>query len=294
MKKRNMILAIAFVAIIISVYYYMQKPIYSFQQGVAHYSQNRPRPEYNINLIQENTTFNVYSIDYKTREFLNEKTRIYALFFMPKLNKDVPGLVLLPGGGVKKEQESELASYIAGLGYAVLTIDQRGIGQTGGSYIGIEEDYKIFLQGKEPLQHLCVYDALAAYDIIKLQKGVDKRNIAIGGESMGGRYAVIAAATDKGIKGALIISSSGFDIKNNLHENEYLLSIDPDNYISKISPNMLYMIHSNNDSVVPVASAIKTFSFAKEPKEMHIIDECSHGYCPFMKEYIKDSLEKIF
>ena len=149
-----------------------------------------------------NGSLEIYNLAFQSRNFLNYTTKIYGLLFIPKSDKPVPGLVLLPGGSVPKENEAGLARIIANLGYAVLTIDQRGIGQTGGYYLGFQDDYKVFASGNEPVQHLSVYDALASYDVLKQIKGVDKDNMAIAGESMGGRYAIIAAAIDKRLKGA--------------------------------------------------------------------------------------------
>jgi len=97
--------------------------------------------------------------------------------------------------------ELRLAKKIASFGYAVFTFDQRGVGETGGYYPNLEQDYKISLDGKEPIQHLSVYDALKAYDFLKRIKQVDKKNIVMAGESMGGRYAMIAAAQEKNVKG---------------------------------------------------------------------------------------------
>ena len=42
----------------------------------------------------------------------------------------VPGIVLLPGATVTKEREQGLAKYLADLGYATLTLDQRNLGAT--------------------------------------------------------------------------------------------------------------------------------------------------------------------
>ena len=72
------------------------------------------------------------------------------------------------------------------------------------------------------------------------------------------------------------------------------MSIDPDNYVGKISPRQLIMIHTNNDSVVPLQNAEITLSEAKEPKELHVIDGCQHGYCDKMHDVLIESLEKIF
>jgi len=112
---------------------------------------------------------------------------------------------------------------------------------------------------------------------------------------MGGRYAIITAAIDKRLKGAVIISSSGFHVKNeNLSYTPYLLSIDPDSYISKISPNYIFMLHSYNDSVIPINDAQITFSLAKEPKKIYVVDNCAHGYCDSMYNELKQDLKIMF
>jgi len=217
------------------------------------------------------------------------------LLFKPKSSSNVPGLVLLPGGSVTKESESILAEKIAKLGYAVLTIDQRGVGQTGGYYLWLDQDYNVFLNGNEPIQQLSVYDGLASTDILRDVEGIDKNNIAISGESMGGRYAIIAAAQDKRLKGALIISSAGFNFKKTDEPyDSYLISVDPDHYIDKISPNKLFMLHGSNDSMINLGDAEQTFSLAKEPKRFFIAEGCSHGYCDKMYDEVVADLKILF
>ena len=76
--------------------------------------------------------------------------------------------------------------------------------------------------------------------------------------------------------------------------NDYLVSVDPDNYISSISPNRVFMLHGTNDTVVPLKDAQITFDKAKEPKRFFIAANCSHGYCEKMDEEIKKDLEEMF
>ncbi|MBI3622992.1 alpha/beta hydrolase [Candidatus Pacearchaeota archaeon] len=300
MKKRNLyiVLALIFILLITIIYFSIEsknKDKYYFKGNTFSYSQNRGSPVYNISLKEENATYSIYRVNFESRNFLNYSTTIYGLLIMPKNIKNVPGLILLPGGAVKKESESILASKIANLGYAVLTFDQRGIGETGGYYLSFEDDYRVFSQGKEPIQHLSVYDALKAYDVLKKIKGVDKNNIAVAGESMGGRYAIITAAIDKRLKGVIAISSSGFHFKDeNQPYTPYLLSIDPDHYIDKISPNNVFMLHSLNDSTISINDSKETFSLAKDPKKFYEVKNCAHGYCNEMYNELKDDLKVLF
>lgn len=298
-KKRDLKYAFIIIIIFLSAYFcyrYINKDPYSFEGDKFSYSANRGSSDYSMSLNQINETFDVFNINFKSKNFLENPTMIYGLLFLPKSDNNVPGLVLLPGGGVSKEAETGTAVKIAQLGYAVLTIDQRGIGQTGGYYLGYEQDYQVFSQGKEPIQHLSVYDALKSFDILRNIKGVDKENIAIMGESMGARYAIIAAALDKRIKGVITISTSGFHVKKDSSDqtNNYYLSIDPDNYISDISPRQIFMFHGTNDTMVKPESAKQTFDLAKEPKQFFTADGCGHGYCDKMYDDLKESLAKIF
>lgn len=301
-KKRNVyILLVIFVVLIVYLMFNLvifgKEKDFVFKDNKFSYSQERPRAEFILKYNGSVDGVNQYEINFASRNFLEYKTRIYGLYFVPKNNSGIlPGVVLLPGGGGTKEVESKLARMISEQGYAVLTIDQRGVGQTGGYYLSIEDDYKIFLEGKEPTQYLSVYDVLVSFDVLSEQKGVDKNNIIVIGESMGGRYGLIATALEKRIKGFIGISSAGFHINPN-DKNAYtpfLLSIDPDNYIKDISSRKIYMLHCDNDSVVSLESAQVTFNKANDPKKFYIAKNCNHGYSEEMKEELISDLNEVF
>jgi len=177
-RKTLKTIALLFIIFLVTlILYNPQKDPYKFEGNTLHYSDKRGKPDFNILLEVENETFSIYKVNFPSKNFLDQETRIYGLLFKPKSNKDVPALVYLPGGGVKKEGLTELASRIAELGYAVLVIDQRGIGETGGYYLNFKQDYQVVLQGKEPIQHLSVYDGLRTYDVLGEIEGIDKKNI---------------------------------------------------------------------------------------------------------------------
>jgi uncharacterized protein len=297
-KKRTLRLigiSLAVIAISVFIIIFLNKDPYDFSGDKLHYSQNRGNANYEMKLINSTDKLYIYALNFKSKNFLQYETKIYSLLFMPKDKKNIPGIVLLPGGGVKKEDEGRIAKIIADEGYAVLTFDQRGIGETGGYYFGMRQDYEVFSSGKEPVQHLSVYDALKAFDVLSAIKDIDKKNVAVGGESMGGRYAIIAAAIEKRFTGALIISSSGFHIgKENTPENPYLLSIDPDHYIADISPRPIFMLHGTNDTTIKPDDAKYTFALAKEPKDLFFAQGCGHGYCDKMRDKMIEDLKVIF
>ena len=279
------------------IYNYYYKDSYQFEGDTLKYTKFRGKTTYNMSLKEENEYFKIYNLNYDSRPFLNFSTKIYGLLFMPKgkEKEKVPAVIFLPAGGGTKESRAHIAEFIAKQGYAVLIIDQRGIGRTGGYYLPLEQDYKVSSKGNEPTQHLSVFDVLKAFDVLNKIKGIDKNNIAVSGESMGGRYAIIAAAIDERIKGVIGISTSGLHIKDeNQSYTPYLKSIDPDHYADKISPRYLTMIHSTNDSLITLRSAEDTLKLANDPKKLFIIDNCPHGYCDKMQEDLKEALKLVF
>ncbi|HLG24765.1 MAG TPA: acetylxylan esterase [Candidatus Nanoarchaeia archaeon] len=219
--------------------------------------------------------------------FESAGTDVYGLLLLPKNATNLlPGVVLLPGAGVPKESELPLAEQIAELGIAVLTIDHRGIGETKSPINTFEQDYKMFLEGKEPYQHLVVFDALRAFDLLKGAPFVDSRRVMIAGESFGGRTAIIASAIDKNVRGALAISTAGFNVGklNDTKKEIFFKSIDPDHYVSSISPRKIVMIQNYYDKSVPLQNAITTYQNAQQPKKFALINDssCNHGYCDSM------------
>ena len=298
MKKRKLFALLIILIIIIGIYFIYfrnlknHEPVYQFKGDKFYYSLERGKIEYEMIFRSDNISYEMYNISFYSRDFLQYKTKIYGILLMPKNKINFAGVVLLPGGGGTKENEIGLATLIANEGYAVLTIDQRGIGETGGYYLSFQDDYKVFLQGGEPVQHLSVYDALASTDVLRNMKNIDKNKILIAGESMGGRYAIIAAAIDKRIKGVLAISTSGFHVKSDSsNESNFYLSIDPDHYISDISPNYVIMLYGRNDSMISLRDAQFTYNLAGEPKKFFIFDKCGHGYCKDMDDEIKRILQ---
>ncbi len=223
---------------------------------------------------------------------------IYALLLEPKKYQlPRPGVVLLPGAGVSKEAEMPVAREIAKLGYAVIVLDYRGLGETGGVVPRLEDDYSNFLQGRISVQHLFIVDALVTADVLSTREGVDPNNIILMGESFGGRIALIATAIDSRMKGAVVISSAGFHYvpQNDPNKDKFLASLDPDIYVGKISPRQLIMIHNEYDKSIPIGSAVVTFEKAKSPKLFVSINdtECNHGYCSTMLWPLNQSLGRV-
>ncbi len=299
LKKHTIWIALIIILTVIILVYVTSKHTSSYQviNGKLFYSSYKGDALFARTIFNQTSIVQTDKISFVSRPFLNRSVTIYALLFMPAQHtKPLPAVIFLPGAGVTKEATSAISTRIALQGYAVLVLDQRGIGQTGGTIPSIEQDYAFFKQGYEPMQHLWVFDALKAFDILQHIPEVDKTKIAIMGESMGGRYALIAAALEPQLKGAILISSAGYNIPLQSEDPAHLFlkSIDPDTYASMISPRPLYMMHGDKDTVIPISSAQHTFFLAQEPKEFFTAEGCAHGLCTQMEPVLYTYLQKLF
>ena len=207
-----------------------------------------------------------------------------------------PGVVLLPGATINKEQEQGLAEFLSNLGYASIAIDQRNLG-----IVDMRSDLEAFLEGQEPTEDKMVHDALAAAEVLRMQPEIDPGRIVYVGESNGGRFAIIASALDPKSRGVIAISTCGYGVEeeiNYLRMNgpdavRFLRSIDPDTYLKKIPPRRFVMIHSSNDPLISFDSANHTNEKALEPKAMHTVECATHGRCGEMDPYIKEEMARM-
>ncbi len=290
-KKRHFyfaIIAVITLLIILIVFSRMDKnPIYIGKNSFLSIGMKKP-VAYKTFPYESDENYTVSKVIYNS--FGKE---IYGFIAEPNGAKVSAGIVLLPGAGVDKQSELPLAKKIAAQGYAVITIDQRGVGETNGNVPSLEEDFNSYSNGNIAVQHLMILDALSAADVLSKEKKINPENIIMVGESFGGRIALIAAAIDKKIKGVIAISSAGFHYSGGNDEtSKFISSIDPDNYMAEISPRKVLMVHNRYDKNVPFDSALITFEKAKEQKEFILINDtkCNHGFCDSMFYDINSSL----
>lgn len=265
------------------------------EDGVLSYPENRGAVEYTKMALNDTLEFTLSKIVYESK---GEK--IYALLRVQKTKTGkMPAIILLPGATVTKEAMQDRAEKFAEWGYITLTIDEWGNrGETGGGIMSMDDEYAAFVRNKEPVQHKMVFDVLRAYDFLREQDYVDSKNIAVFGESMGARFAIIAGAIEPRIKGVIAVSTSGYGSLAGQFPNadvaRFFRSIDPDFYIWRIAPRNILMVHSANDTVIPISAAEETFGYAKEPKRFVLVGCRTHGWCDEMEPAVKKELEKIF
>jgi dienelactone hydrolase len=261
------------------------------EDGLLEYSLSKPKYQFGPCESSENST--LCEVVFTSRD-----AKIAGLLRRPQASqtRNAPGIVLLPGATVTKEQEQGLAKYLCSLGYSVITLDQRNLGG-----IDIQGDLQKFLKGEEPTEHKMVHDALVAAEILRNQPGIDKNRIAYAGESNGARFAIVACSIDTKSRGVIAISTCGYGADGAIASGrlddpdavQFYRSIDPETYLGKITPRKFVMLHSLNDPIIPYEYADRTYKKALEPKEMHTVGCAVHGRCPEMDVSLKNELAQM-
>ena len=229
-------------------------------------------PEYSVDesllLVSGNSTLSRLT-------FSSGNDRFYALMGTPA--HPVGGLVMSPGAGVKKESHGDRARWYADQGYAFLVLDVRGNGgETPGHPLDPESDFTAFREGKVPQYYQSVCDMIQARKYLSQRFGVPVVHM---GDSNGGRYAAVAAATDPDSAGYIGISTSGFGRLGEEYTGDartFLLSIDPEVYVPLISPRPVVIFHAEKDPVIPLSEGQALFSAATGPKEF-VLFNGTHG-----------------
>lgn len=254
------------------------------ENGTLSYPENRGHVDVSILKSETGQKDSLKIISFKSKDYVVE-----GILRIPLEKKKVPGIVILPGATVPKEGTQTLADIFSRMGYASIGIEQRNLGG-----VDMRSDYDLWKKGIEPVQHKMVFDALRAVDVLRQMPLIDPEKIAIVGESNGGRFAIIAAAIDPGISGVIGISTSGYDIDSHVDEIndadiiKFYRSVDPDTYLRFLPPRKIVMMHSVNDSIIPIGLAWDTYNKSFEPKQFYSIASGTHGY----SEDMRDDLEK--
>jgi dienelactone hydrolase len=256
-------------------------------QGILSYPENRGKVDVTVLKTESHPNYTLETISFPSKDYTVE-----GLLRIPAAGKKVPAVVILPGATVPKEGTQTLADIFSSMGYGSLGIEQRNRGG-----VDFRSDFDLWKNGKEPVEHKMVFDALRAVDVLRQNPSIDPERIAIVGESNGGRFAIIATAIDPTIAGVIGISTSGYDTESQISQIKdesvirFYRSIDHETYLKFIPPRKFVMIHSVNDTIIQIQSARNTFEKAMEPKQFYTVTTGTHGYSEGMKEPLENELK---
>ena len=166
-----------------------------------------------------------------------------------------------------------------GIGFNTFIFDYRGYGKSH----GFPSEKGIYL------------DALAAYDYLTKQRGIDENSIVIYGKSLGGAAAIDLA---RKVEHRALIVESAFSSMTDMAREVYpflpvrIMISAKYNSISKIpyvgTPKLI--IHSQDDEIVPYKLGEKLFKAAGEPKEFYKMRGGHNEAFLFAKEEFKSAI----
>jgi hypothetical protein len=220
-----------------------------------------------------------YSLEKVT--YWSYDTTVYGLLRVPKNVSKPPVVIVLPAATVTKEADAPMATALSSWGYASLTLDERGNGgeTVGRSPMDFRTGYEVYKNGGMPAQYAQIYDVLLGYDYVRSRDDLDGDKVVVLGESMGGRFAVVAAGIEPGLKAAFVVSSGpyGLDAGNDRDAIRFVSSVEPATYLQNLPPRKLVTFHFTSDPVIPIAYGRSLYDAASQPKAWYQYNGSVHG-----------------
>ena len=219
-----------------------------------------------------------YGFRYEDVTFPSEDGVKLHGWFIKALNVEKPkGTVVFSHGNAGAVgHHVGFASWLMKGGYQVLLYDYRGFGKSEG---------KLDRSGM-------LKDVRGAFAYLKTRKDVDQQKLISFGHSLGGAKS-IAALGQKSVKGLrAVISLAGFASYKDMARivggevGEDLVSdeLSARDFVEKLSPVPLMIVHGKNDRVVPIGQGEVLFKKAKDPKTFFKVENGGHNNALAMNE----------
>ena len=169
--------------------------------------------------------------------------------WLPRSEPPWPAMVILHGAGSSKESHADFGRACAAAGWAAVSFDQRGHGESD------DEMSPAALGDVGRMAGL-----LASFD------GVDGERICVRGSSMGGYLAIHAAATEPAIAGVIAICPATEDgLRRGLRDGDFAMRADVSaldawlgehdlrQAVAQLGDKPLILMHARGDDRVPYA-----------------------------------------
>jgi pimeloyl-ACP methyl ester carboxylesterase len=194
-----------------------------------------------------------------------------------------PAVIVLHGAGSQKENHADFARVATEHGFAALTFDNRGHGESEGE-----------------LGARAVADVQRLVRMLGERPDVDEARIAVRGSSMGGLLALHAAAASEGVAGVVAIcpatESLMLDDVRRVAAGEppapgsalasmrvdatglvaWLEEHDVRDVVQRIAGKPLMLVHARGDEVVPYELSEELYTRAQDPKRLLLLDGGDH------------------
>jgi alpha-beta hydrolase superfamily lysophospholipase len=196
----------------------------------------------------------------------------YALW-LPDGPPPSPGVVVVHGASSRKENHADFARLATASGWAALTFDLPGHGDSEGEMSGGAVD-----------------DVLAMARLLAAEESVDPRRVALRGSSLGGFLAITAAADGPDVAGVIAICPAGEDhlargvrrgrfemrVGDPLGLEAWLLTQDVRESVERIAGRPLILMHAEGDTQIPSDHSEMLYERAREPRKLIIAPGGAH------------------
>jgi len=258
----------------------------------------------------EDSEGSVRSLFYAGESYQEKPTRVFAYYATPgslqgdtKLDKDLPAVVLVHGGGGTAFRE--WAELWAKRGYAAIAMDlaghrpQENVNQQqrenrtrladGGPDQGDDEKFgSVDKAADQQWPYHAVANVIRAHSLIRSFAEVDPDRTAVTGISWGGYLTCIVSGLDSRFKAAVPVYGCGF-----LHENSawidrlgrmspeqrerWVTLWDPSRYLPAVSMPILF-VNGTNDFAYPLDSYTKSIAAVPRKKQICITVKMPHSH----------------
>jgi pimeloyl-ACP methyl ester carboxylesterase len=197
----------------------------------------------------------------------------YSLWLPPSGSGPSPGVVVIHGAGSRKENHADFAHLATANGWAALTFDLPGHGESEPAFTGS-----------------VVEDVIAMVDLLAVQPEVDPARIALRGSSLGGFLAICAAASEPEVAGVIAICPpSGSHLAHGVRQRRFemriedpvdleawLMAQDVGQAVERLAGRPLILMHAEGDIQVPSEHSEQLYARAGEPRKLVIVPGGAH------------------
>ena len=203
--------------------------------------------------------------------------------FLPFSDDPAPAIVILHGAGSRKENHADFARAAVGQGFAALTFDNRGHGESEGD-----------------LGPSVIADMQRLFAELAQRPEIDERRIALRGSSMGGQLAIHAGAVSRHVAAVVAICPASEQmVLPDMRRLAAGKAPPPDSGLASMrvdAPAMvawleendvrdavklmgakpLLLVHARGDEVVPYTFSEELYVLAEEPKRLLLLEGGHH------------------
>lgn len=245
-------------------------------------------------------TGEVWSLYYEGLTYNGHPTRVFAYYATPgtlahnpALDRNLPAMVLVHGGGGKAFRE--WAELWAKRGYAAIAMDLAGNGPDGARLPDGGPDQsddtkfgKIDASPNEQWTYHAVADVILAHSLIRSFPEIDPHQTTVTGISWGGYLTCIVAGLDNRFRAAVPVYGCGFLDTDSVwlkrfeqmtptQRRKWMQLWDPSSYIGSTTVPILF-VNGGKDFAYPPDSYAKTYGLVKKNRYLRFTPDLPHGH----------------